>query len=253
MSIRRLFCSRKKIQDGEFTVTGEEAYHGIRVLRLCAGDSIRIFTEQGSEFLCTVTAAGKNQLKARIQEKLDDPVESPLKLYLIQGLPKAQKLEQIIVHGTELGMTAIQPIITERSMASGEKRERWRRLALEAAKQSGRRGIPFIEPIRRMDDIDFTRYDGFLKLIAAGPSTTGSLRSILKELHDTESVVIAVGPEGGFTPEETALFASAGFKPFGMGPRTLRTQTASLAIFAVLQYMLGDWNWTNKDSAPTVS
>jgi 16S rRNA (uracil1498-N3)-methyltransferase len=245
MSIRRLFCSRKKIQDGEFTITGDEAYHGIRILRLRAGDSIRIFTEQGSEFLCTVSVAGKSQLKARIQEKLDNVVESPLKLYLIQGLPKAQKFEQIIVHGTELGMTAIQPVFTERSVASGDKRERWRRLALEAAKQSRRREIPFIEPVRRIDEIDFSTYNNSLKLLAAGPSAQGTLHSILEHEADMSSVVVAVGPEGGFSKSEIEIFASAGFIPFGMGPRTLRTQTASLAIFAILQHELGDWNKTD--------
>ena len=242
MSIRRLFCSRRRIEDGVFTVGGDEAYHGTTVLRLRKDDEVRIFTEQGSEFLCRVMATSKGQLRAEILEKLEDVVESPLQLHLIQAMPKAAKLEQIIVHGTELGMTALHPVFCERSVKTGEKRERWRKLALEAAKQSGRRHIPFIHPATKLTELDFAQFDGFLKFVAAEPPLGGSLRQIVETEESATGAVVVIGPEGGFASSELEFLTERDFKPFTLGPRILRTQTASLAVFAVLQYLLGDWD-----------
>lgn len=242
MSIRRLFCSRRRIEDGVFSISGDEAYHGTTVLRLRKDDEVRIFTEQGSEFLCRVLYAGKGKLSAEIVEKLEDVVESPLQLHLVQGMPKAAKLEQIIVHGTELGMTALHPVLCERSVKSGEKRDRWRKLALEAAKQSGRRHIPQVHPAVQLNELDFTKFDGFLKLVAAEPPLGGSLRQIIKDVESPEGAVVVIGPEGGFEQSELDLLTQQGFQPFTLGPRIMRTQTASLAVFAVLQYLLGDWD-----------
>lgn len=242
MSVRRLFCSRRRIEDGVFTVTGDEAYHALTVLRLRKDDEVRIFTEQGSEFLCRVIATGKGKLSAEIVEKLEDAVESPLRLHLVQAMPKAAKLEQIIVHGTELGMTALHPVVSERSVKSGEKRERWRKLALEAAKQSGRRHIPQVYPAVQLADLDYSQFDGFLKLVAAEPPLGGSLRRIVEKQPSPAGAVVVIGSEGGFAPGEFELLEKQGFQAFTLGPRILRTQTASLAVFAVLQYLLGDWD-----------
>ena len=242
MSIRRLFCSRRRIENGVFTVGGDEAYHGTTVLRLRKSDEVRIFTEQGSEFLCRVIGASKGQLRAEIIEKLGDVVESPLDLHLIQAMPKAAKLEQIIVHGTELGMTALHPVLSERSVKTGEKRDRWRKLALEAAKQSGRRHIPHIHPTVNLTELNFAQFDEFLKLVAAEPPLGGSLRHIVEGKAALDRAVVVIGPEGGFAQEELDFFTEQGFEPFTLGPRILRTQTASLAVFAVLQYLLGDWD-----------
>lgn len=242
MSIRRLFCSRKWIEDGVFSVSGDEAYHAIRVLRLQTGDKINIFTDQGSEFLTEVVSTGKGKLNAKIVEKLENIVESPLELTLIQALPKAQKMEQIIVHGTELGLTKLIPVVTKRSIAKGERRDRWRRLALEATKQCGRRMIPAVEPVTKLSALDFEQFKDSLCLIAAEPPYTGSLEAIMAESDGPKSVVVVVGPEGGFAEEEVEQLIDKGFKPFSMGPRVLRTQTASLSVFSVLQSRLGDWS-----------
>ena len=241
MSIRRLFCSRRRIEDGVFTISGEEAHHGLKVLRLRQGDDVFIFTEQGSEFLCSVLSTSKNQFKAQIVEKLGNTVESPLTINLIQGMPKAAKLEQIIVHSTELGLDRMYPVITERSIKTGERRERWRRLALEATKQSGRRAIPFIEPITHLEKLDFQAFDNGLKLVAVEPPEGGSLDDILQAHPRCSEVTVTIGPEGGFTGEEIDFLIDKSFLPFTIGPRILRTQTASLAIFAILQFELGDW------------
>lgn len=242
MSQIRIFCSRKNIADGQFTVYGDEAHHALRVMRLGKGSRINIFTEQGSEFLCTITSAGKQRFTARIDEKLEDIVESPLKLRLIQGMPKAAKLEQIIVHGTELGLSELFPVISKHSVKKGERLERWRKLALEAAKQSGRRVIPRIHPACNLQELDLAPFKDDLLLIAAEPPWTGSLDRIISEAGDISTATIVAGPEGGFAEEEFAFLVEQGFRPFSMGRRVLRTQTASLAAFAALQYLRGDWN-----------
>jgi 16S rRNA (uracil1498-N3)-methyltransferase len=242
MSEMRLFCSRKRLEDGVFTIIGEEAHHGVTVLRLKPGDAVNIFTEQGSEFACRVLTAGKGTLRAEIGEKLTNTVESDFDLILIQALPKAMKLEKIIVHGSELGLTQLFPVITARSVASGDRRDRWRRLALEATKQCGRRRIAEIEPVERLEKLDLSRFAGCLRLIAAEPPWKGSLKEILSATGNISAVALAVGPEGGFAPEEFEKFLAAGFAPFSMGTRILRTQTASLAAFAAIQFALGDWD-----------
>lgn len=229
------------MNDGVFTITGDEAHHGVAVLRLKKGDAINIFTEQGSEFACSVLSARKGQLTAKIVEKLENRVESLLELVLIQALPKAAKLEHIIVHGTELGMTRLVPVITKRSVATGDRHDRWRKMAMEAAKQSGRRRIPVIEPVSRLEQLDPARFDDSLRLVAAEPPNTGSLKELLAGKDEIKSVAIAIGPEGGFEADELERLKQAGFAPFSLGPRILRTQTASLAVFSVLQYVLGDW------------
>ncbi|HUX05764.1 MAG TPA: RsmE family RNA methyltransferase [Acidobacteriota bacterium] len=240
MSRHRLFCSRKRIVDGLFTIAGEEAHHGVNVCRLRPGDEVFVFTEQGSEFRCEVEAARKGQLKARIIEKLTDEVESPLAITLIQAVPKAARLEQIIVHATELGLSRLVLVQSERAFR-GERPDRWRRMALEAAKQSGRRMIPRIEPAVPFDKLDFDGFTDSLKLLACEKPCAGSLSRIAAEHGGVGSVVIASGPEGGFTEAEMRRLLEAGFLCISMGPRVLRTETASLALMAAVQCLLGDW------------
>jgi 16S rRNA (uracil1498-N3)-methyltransferase len=240
MSKRRLFCSRKRLVDGVFTITGEEAHHGVTVCRLRQGDGVFVFTEQGSEFRCEVISTGKGRLQVRIIEKLDNVVESPLEITLIQAVPKAAKLEQVIVHATELGMTRLVLVTSERSFA-GDKPERWRRLALEATKQCGRRVIPRIEPALPLDELDLAQFSGSLKLLACEHPCAGSLTQIAIEHKGVESVVIAAGPEGGFTDGELRRLIESGFLCVSMGPRILRTETASLALISAVQCLLGDW------------
>ena len=248
MSRRRLFCSRKRLEDGVFTVAGDEAHHGVVVCRLRPGDEVYIFNERGAEFRCEVVSARKGQLKARVVEKLEDAVESPLELTLVQALPKAAKLEEVIVRGTELGLNRLLTVRSERSAGAvgvrGEKPERWRRLALEATKQSGRRLIPIIEPPVALDKLDLEQFTGSLKILACERPCAGSLRELVREHRESgspPSAIVAAGPEGGFTEAEMRRFLDAGFRCAGLGRRTLRTETASLALLAALQYELGDW------------
>jgi 16S rRNA (uracil1498-N3)-methyltransferase len=247
MAKHRLFCSRRRIEDGVFTLGGEEAYHATKVLRLKPGTKINIFTEQQSEFICEIVAVAKGQLKAKILEKLENTVESSLKLNIIQGLPKAAKLEQIIVHGTELGMSRLLPVATKFSNAKGERRDRWRRLALEATKQCGRRDIPVIEAVNQLDRLDYSQFENSLKLIAAEPPYSGDLKQIISEHKEINEVTVVIGSEGGLSQEEVEMLQGHGFQTFSMGPRVLRTETASLAIASVLHYQLGDWGLLEKN------
>lgn len=247
MSRRRLFCSRKRLEEGVFTVTGGEAHHGATVCRLRSGDGVYIFTERGDEFRCEVVSTGRGRLKARVVEKLENLVESPLDVTLIQALPKAAKLEEIIVRGTELGLNRLQPVRTKRSFAGTDKLERWRRLALEATKQCGRRIIPKIEPTVPLQDLDLKQFSDSLKILSCEHPCAGSLKSLLAGQSGKTSVVVASGPEGGFTEDEMRLMLNAGFTCVCLGPRILRAETASLALLAALQYQLGDWEPGDED------
>jgi len=238
MSRRRLFCGRKRLEDGVFTVAGDEAHHGVVVCRLRPGDEVYIFTERGVEFRCEVVSARKGQLRARVVEKLEDAVESPLELTLVQALPKAAKLEEVIVRGTELGLNRLLTVRSERSAGAvgvkGGKTERWRRLALEATKQSGRRIIPVIEPPVPLEKLDLEQFSGSLRILACERPCAGSLRELVRQFRESGSppappaAVVAAGPEGGFTEAEMRRFLDAGFRCAGLGRRTLRTETCLL-------------------------
>jgi 16S rRNA (uracil1498-N3)-methyltransferase len=221
---------------GDVEIAGSEAHHLLHVLRLKPGDRIVIFDGQGTELQAELTRCGNDTATARLFAPTESR-ESPLDLTVAIAVPKMQSMSRIVQKLTELGVHRIVPVTTERTTvtAPGAARQlpRWRRVAAEACKQSGRSRVPHVE-----DPIPF---DELLELDLPTPRflfTIGGPR--FHEPERATSCVAAVGPEGGWTDGEISAAVAKGFRPVGLGPRTLRTETAALAAAAILEWLWGD-------------
>jgi len=176
---------------------------------------------------------------ARLDRERAEPVESPLELRLFQGLCRAERMDWLVQKATEIGVSAIHPVRTarsERPRAPGKRLERWRRIAVEAAKQCGRRRLPEIAP---RDDLPTPAQGESRPLLLDPGSGSRALGTLLSELSPAP-VWLAVGPEGGFTDDETARWSAAGWLRAGIGPRTLRAETAGLVAAALILHAWGD-------------
>lgn len=219
----------------EVSLARDEAHHVNRVLRLRAGDRLALFDGSGSEWRATLTASGPDRVTARLDEPETGSVEAPLELHLLQGLCAGERMELVVRKATEVGVASILPFSAARSTGarpSGHKLERWRRIAVEACKQSGRRRVPRVE---LLDGLPAAGADGpSLLLDPSGPPIGDRLAG------PQEVIRLAVGPESGFDAVELASARDAGWIPVGLGPRTLRTETAGLVAAAIVLHRLGD-------------
>jgi 16S rRNA (uracil1498-N3)-methyltransferase len=220
---------------------GSAANHIMRVLRLRDGDALTLFDGRGGEHGARITAFRKDSVQVEVQEHRDVERESKLNLTLAQGISRGERMDWVMQKATELGVTRIIPVITERTMVklderqSERKLEHWRAIAIAACEQSGRNRVPelvapcaFHEVLRSGDD------DGKRLLL----SPTGKLNA--RDLALSGRGTLLVGPEGGLSPEEHEQAAGAGFEPVRMGPRVLRTETAAIAALTILQHDFGD-------------
>ena len=230
-------------------LNAEESAHAARVLRLRAGEEVRLLDGENiwAAELDTVDA---KETSAVVTAECPSP-EAPAKAVLFQGLPKADKLELITQKGTELGMWELWPVEMERSVAKADKadkaekkRERLQRIAMEAAKQSGRAHVPeILSPVSFAKALDrLSEFD--LVLVAwedeHALSMSKAIRQHVEEHGMPEKVMIAIGPEGGISQSEWQKLHDAGALSVTLGPRILRTETAGLCALSVLWTALGE-------------
>ena len=222
---------------GEIGIAGAEAHHLIHVLRLRAGEEVALFDGKGNACRAMLTHVGRSAATAKRLEALPSR-ESALDLTIAITIPKGEAMSLIVRKLTELGVRRIVPLSTDRSRPGSEaalarRLPRWRRIALEACKQSGRSQLTRIEP--RLTFSELLNMDlpagRFLLSPGGGPLASSPAGS---------SCFAAIGPEGGWTQEEESRALAAGFRRLGLGPRTLRTETAALAAAVVLQWAWGD-------------
>jgi 16S rRNA (uracil1498-N3)-methyltransferase len=254
MTRHRFYASPPEIAGSSITLSPEESHHLSRVLRLRPGDPVLVFDGQGSEYSCAVATSSGNQATVEIIEPLVDQVESPLYLTLAQALAKGEKFDFIVQKATELGVRRIVPIVTEHSdvKIADEKADRrllrWQRIALEALKQCGRRVLVQIEP-----PLAFTEFlncenprlnaaqNPELPLMLGFTEKGGDPIDRVLSVHRPGSSVIAViGPEGGWSDNETRSMVEFGCQRVTLGRRTLRTETAAIAAISLIQHALGD-------------
>jgi 16S rRNA (uracil1498-N3)-methyltransferase len=252
--MRRFFVKSKNIREDKVLINSDEAKHIVQVLRLKAKDKIKIFNENGNEYVAEIVRADKKEVIGKILEKCRLATEPPIELTLVQGLPKSNKMDFVVQKVAELGGKKIIPVITRRTIVRLDKNKaaarqrRWQKIAREAAKQSGRSIIPSIEPvttfIQSLENID---QEG-LYLIPWEESSSGGLKAILcrfaedspKTGKTPKRITVFIGPEGGFTPDEVRKAREKGAISLSLGPRLLRTETAGLVTLAMILYELGD-------------
>ncbi len=223
-------------------IDGTDARHIAGALRMSVGEALTLCDGAGTDYACTLTAVGKDAVEATVDAAAPTASEPTLAVTLYMGMPKGDKLELIIQKAVELGVTAIVPVITSRSIVrvSGKdaekKQVRLQRIAAEAAGQSGRGIIPRVEaPIAWKAALARLANEKTLLCYEGGGAPIGTLIS-----PSNTAVSLVVGPEGGFDPAEVDAVVAAGGKIATLGPRILRCETAPLAALAVLMERSGN-------------
>jgi len=231
----RVYLDAPLEQSGEVSLEDAPAHHLARVLRLREGDALTVFNGRGGEW--DAEFIGKRRV--RLGSFSDVERESPLRIVLVQGVSSGERMDYTVQKAVELGVAAIQPLLTKRGVVKLEgnrpsaRVEHWRKVAIAACEQCGRNRVPEVLPL-----LDFDRYrpqgsEPRLLLSAQGRS--------IKEMKVESAAIIAAGPEAGFAPEEQAALERAGFVKASLGPRVLRTETAALAALAALSALRGDF------------
>ncbi|MBU0672256.1 MAG: 16S rRNA (uracil(1498)-N(3))-methyltransferase [Candidatus Margulisbacteria bacterium] len=220
------------------TITGTDVHQIRDVLRLKPGDELELLDGSGKIYFSKITEMKKDKITCEILEHRTSNVERRTQVAIAQCLPKAKKMDLIIQKCTELGAHKIIPTLSERSIAKGEKLERWKKIAKEASEQSGRTTIPEIAPLTNFAEVLKQKKDYDLALIPWELEQEQTLKSVLTTALRTPSttILILIGPEGGFSQKEIDLAKEAGFTPISLGKRILRTETAGLAIMAMINY-----------------
>lgn len=275
----RFFISKSQVDiiNGTVTITGEDVKHIGSVLRAVPGDQLELSDGAGMDYVVVIEQVAKDSILAKIADSRPNTTEPPIDVTLFQGIPKADKMDYIIQKCIEIGVKRIIPVMTARTVVrfankkdADSKVTRWRRIALEAAKQCDRGIVPeigdpvgFDAAVKQAADLD-------LRLLPYEEESCGSLRRQLKDFSeasqsdasssgegvsdsrcsvlpddytgtpDKKTIAVFIGPEGGFSQDEAEKAVQGGFVSVTLGPRILRTETAGLAAAAIIMYELGD-------------
>lgn len=237
----RLYISSGLRSGGEVRLSGVARAH-TAALRLRTGDAVRLFDGSGGEYAAILVQSGR-EMHASIGLFDGSDRESPLQIRLAQCLSSGDRMDITLQKATELGVTAIQPLQSVRSIVRldaermARRHSHWRNVVISACEQCGRNSVPSVAPVQDLGS-----------WLAAPPQRASGLRLVLwpeatvrlRQIPCAGQISLLVGPEGGLSPEEQQLAQAAGFIGVRLGPRVLRTETAPLAALAALQAMWGD-------------
>ncbi len=239
----RIVLDRKIIKGKEVLIKGPPL-EALRFQGGRAGSLITLTDSEGNDFRGRVLRLSEKEALILPFEVFQLPVESPLEVILLQALPEKERMELIIQKATELGVSAIVPFKSERSIsleereAKQKKAHRWQEIAVKAVQQSRRAKVPRVEPYRSFQEaLEVCEGEG-LKIVLYEKEGE-NLKNVLRQ-NRPQKVYAAIGPEGGFTEEEVAIAKDKGFVPVKLGQRILRAETAAITLVGILQYELGD-------------
>ena len=242
--MQRIFLPPGQFQGDAARISGADHLHLARVMRAKVGEKVVLLNGAGQAFAAVVTEIGKNETTARIENAVEMPPEPPIYITIAQALGKGDKFEQVVQRGTEAGASAFIPIRAERSVADipaakiPDRLERWRQIAKGAAEQSGRSRIAEIgEPLTFMQLTKQAQADEIPLLILHTDGNAPSLRAVLEAgLTQAPRVILAVGPEGGWSAAEVSAALASNHTAVTLGPRILRTETAALVAISQILY-----------------
>ncbi len=249
MSYQRIYANQYNLINGEQVIISDhnELQHLAKVLRIQVGELLVISDQQGKDFLLEVQQVDKRAIHAKIIKNFPTNTESSIKIYLLQGLAKGEKMDWIIQKAVELGAAEIFPLQLERCIIKLDKNKeeakqaRWQKIAAEAAAQSQRSYIPKVLKPQLLEQA-LLAMPKVKWLVAYEEETNQDLASCLQELKSVKinELGIIIGPEGGLTLAEVKLVEAYGGKRISLGKRILRTETAAIAALSILQFALGD-------------
>ena len=241
MRIPRLYTQQPLHADSLITLDKDAARYLSSVLRMTSGQMLNLFNGEGGEYVAEVVSLSKNQVTVSIKESLPNDRESLLKIHLVIGISRGERMDWVIQKATELGVHIITPIFTERTEVklAGSRLEKrlvhWQQVSISACEQCLRNVVPTINSAVSLQQCLGT-HDGGLKIVLHHRTERP-----LTELQNTNNhVTILVGPEGGLSDDEITLVESNGYNAVKLGPRVLRTETAPLAAISILQSLWGD-------------
>ncbi len=240
----RFYCPPPLPVSGSFQLPADAAHHASRVLRLRAGDKVQIFDGIGHECHGVIEDLNGKQVTIGNIIQADAHRESPLQIVLAQALSSSEKMDWVIQKATELGVTEIQPLSTERSVAkltvdrAAKRAAHWQQVVISACEQCGRNVLPVIHPpMDIMEWLQQVRTNTASKFILL-PQGAASLNDQAKPQHQA---MLLIGAEGGFNQAESESAILCGFTPIRLGARILRTETAAIAGLSILQTLWGDF------------
>ncbi len=243
--MHRFFVEPSQIGEKEIVITGSDVNHIRNVLRMRAGEELLAADGQGSEYRCILRELQDSEIRAEICRKFSGSAELPSRITLFQGLPKSDKMDLIIQKCVELGVFRIVPVTTKRTVVKLDakkeesRRKRWTAVSESAAKQSGRGIIPEISGVRGFKEAVEEAGELDVCLIPYEKAENmARTREILSGIPAGASIGVFIGPEGGFEEEEVREAMEAGARPITLGRRILRTETAGMAVLAMLGYLL---------------
>lgn len=241
MSKIRVFVAGPIHSGEELLVEGERAHYLGRVMRVRRGDELVAFDGHGAEYPCQVTDITKQRVVLAPGERSAPDNESKLRVRLIQGISRGDRMDAVVQKATELGVHRISPVSSEFSVVrldrsrSQKKTGHWQKIAQSACEQCGRNTVPQIdEPAELLSAVSDCHSGTRVVLLP------GSTQPLAELPGPGDDVVLLVGPEGGFSEKEGQLALEHGFLPRSLGPRILRTETAAIAAIAILQSHFGD-------------
>ena len=229
-----------QLAGGTVELDPDAAHHATRVLRLAVGDAVTLFDGTGGEYEATLIRADKRGATVRIERFVPIERESPLAVTLAQAIAASDAMDSALRKATELGVAAVQPLVTARSaaMPGGERSEKrvahWRQVVAAAAEQSGRNRIPEVRPPRAFAEWIAEWPGAGIVFVPDAPQAVGAI------VPPTGPLAILIGPEGGLDARESAAAVTRGFTAARLGPRVLRVDTAVAAAIAVAQATWGD-------------
>ena len=241
---RLFFIDSKNIIDNQISISNTALRHITKVLRIGVGDKIWIADERKKRYLIELTDVNHKKAQGKILETKEAAEPPAIEIILLQSILKGEKMDMLIQKATELGVSKILPLISERTIIkvkSPGKEKRWQSIAKEASQQSGRWEVPEFAPVTCFEDV-FEKIGVIdFGLILWEGEQENRLKDVLERYPDSiKKICVFIGPEGGFTEKEIGLAKEKGFISVSMGDLILRAETATITIIGILQYEFGN-------------
>ena len=249
LQMRRFFINTDEISGRTVKISGSDAGHIINVLRLGAGDIISLCDGKGHEAEAVIRETCRGVVTADLRNDMifDETGSNIVDITLFQAVPKGDKMDFIVRKAVELGVNRVVPIVTRRTVvkidnfADYPKTNRWKRIAVEASKQCGRKVLPVVDAPASFETCMEMAGKMDLCIIPYEKTERTGLKEVLREYSPAgKSTGVIIGPEGGFEPAEIETAVSRGLKPVSLGRNVLRTETAGMVAVSILMYEAGE-------------